>query len=167
MRTRLVLLLSILALLAGACATDETTTPAQTTDDPADLVADATPAPETEPDADGTTVATASSDLGDIVVDGDGFTLYVFMPDDQGDPTCTDACAQTWPPLEGPATAGEDADDAMLATAQHPSGTTQATYNGWPLYRFANDQAPGDTNGQGLNDVWYVIGPEGEPITEG
>jgi predicted lipoprotein with Yx(FWY)xxD motif len=39
------------------------------------------------------------------------------------------------------------------------------TYNNWPLYHFAGDSAPGDTNGQGLNDVWFVVGADGEPIT--
>ncbi len=53
--------------------------------------------------------------------------------------------------------AGDGIDAAMLATATHPEGGTQVTYNGWPLYYFAGDSAPGDTNGQGQGDVWYVI----------
>lgn len=116
--------------------------------------------------AAGATVAVASSDLGDIVVDGEGRTLYMFAPDEGGEPTCTDACAETWPVVEGPATAGEGADEGLLGTAGHPSGVTQVTYGGWPLYRFANDAAPGDVNGQGVNDVWFVVGPDGEPIRD-
>ena len=112
------------------------------------------------------TVAVASSDLGDIVVNGEGRTLYMFVPDEGGEPTCTDDCAAAWPVFEGPATAGDGVDGSLLATATHPSGATQATYGGWPLYYFANDAAPGDINGQGVNDVWFVLGPDGEPIRD-
>ena len=125
---------------------------------------------DTEEDADetaaATTVAVTSSDLGDILVDGDGRTLYMFVPDEGGEPTCTGDCAELWPVLEGPATAGDGADASLLATATHPSGTTQVVYGGWPLYLFANDAGPGDVNGQGVNDVWFVLGPDGEPIRD-
>ena len=88
-------------------------------------------------------------------------TVYMFMPDNMGAPTCTADCAQAWPPLlvddGAEATAGEGLDAALLATATHPEAGTQVTYNGWPLYYFAGDSAPGDTNGQGQGDVWYVI----------
>lgn len=112
------------------------------------------------------TVALAESDLGDIVVDDEGRTLYMFQPDEGGEPTCTDDCAQTWPVFEGPATASGGVDPSLLSTATHPSGTTQVTYGGWPLYYFANDASPGDTNGQGVNEVWFVVGPDGEPIRD-
>lgn len=173
-RRLLLALLTTLALALTACAGDETGTDDGGTDttageDADDAAADDDP---TEDDAgdDGAmadaTVAVATSDLGEILVDGEGRTLYMFVPDDQGDPTCTDDCAATWPPFEGPATAGDGADGGLLATATHPSGMTQVTYDGWPLYYFANDQAAGDTNGQGLNDVWFVLGPDGEPIRD-
>ncbi len=188
-RRLLLALLTTLALALTACAGDGNgdgagtdaagtdTTAGEDADDGAagdddPTATDATEADTADGDADDdgamadATVAVATSDLGDILVDGEGRTLYMFVPDDQGDPTCTDDCAATWPPFEGPATAGEGADGALLATATHPSGTTQATYDGWPLYYFANDQAPGDTNGQGLNDVWFVLGPDGEPIRD-
>lgn len=148
-RRLLLALLATLALVLSACAGDGTGTDNGGTDTTA-----------------GATVAVATSDLGDILVDGEGRTLYMFVPDDQGDPTCTDDCAEAWPPFAGPATAGGGADGALLATATHPSGTTQVTYGGWPLYHFASDQAPGDTNGQGVNDVWFVLGPDGEPIRD-
>lgn len=131
--------------------------------------------PEEEPTASGTgdaegtaaaAVAVATSELGDIVVDGDGRTLYLFVPDEGGEPTCVDDCAAAWPVFEGPATAGDGADDTLLSTVAHPSGATQATYGGWPLYHFASDAAPGDVNGQGINDVWFVVGPDGEPVRD-
>ena len=108
---------------------------------------------------------TAETDLGTILVDGQGHTLYMFMPDNQGASTCTGDCLGAWPALLGPATAGEGVDESLLGTAARPDdGTEQVTYDGWPLYYFAQDAAPGDTFGQALNDVWYVVDPAGAPI---
>lgn len=121
--------------------------------------------PEEEAMAEAT-VAVASSDLGDILVDGDGNTLYGFLPDAQAQPTCTGMCAETWPPLAGPAEGGEELDADLLGTVDHPDGATQVTYNGWPLYRYSGDEATGDTNGQGVGDNWYVVGSDGQPIQE-
>lgn len=109
-------------------------------------------------------LATADSDLGEIIVDGEGMTLYVFDSDTGSDSTCYDACAQTWPPLTGTATAGEGADESLLGETTRDDGTTQVTYNGSPLYYYAPDSAPGDTQGQAVGDVWWVVGPDGEKI---
>ena len=110
---------------------------------------------------------TTEGDLGTFLVDGEGMTLYVFMPDAQGPSTCEDDCLAAWPALAGPATAGEGADESLLGTAARPDdGSEQVTYNGWPLYYFAQDAAPGDVNGQGLNDVWYVVDPTGNAIDD-
>lgn len=180
MRSRLVPLLAVLALLLGACgggtddpgqAGDEETTPPDAATETETSVTDEDTAMDedagTDAGAEGeTTVAVASSDLGDILVDGEGMTLYVFIPDDQGTPTCTDDCAETWPPFEGPASADEGVDEGLLGTADHPDGTTMATYNDWPLYHFAPDEQPGDTQGQGVGDNWFVIGPDGEPVRD-
>jgi predicted lipoprotein with Yx(FWY)xxD motif len=122
-------------------------------------------APATTAAAGGEGVSIVTSDLGDILVAPDGFTLYVFMPDAQGDPTCNDTCADNWPALGGPVTAGEGVDAALLGTATRDDGSVQATYNGWPLYYFAGDPAVGDTNGQGVSDIWWVVDPAGEPIS--
>ena len=113
-------------------------------------------------------MATAENELGTILVDGDGLTLYMFAPDAQGPSQCEDDCLAAWPSLTGPATAGEGVDEALLGTAARPDdGTEQVTYNGWPLYYFAQDSAPGDVNGQGSNDVWFVVDPTGTPIGMG
>jgi predicted lipoprotein with Yx(FWY)xxD motif len=116
----------------------------------------------------GTTVETTTNDLGTILVDSDGNTLYAFVPDEQGPSTCVDACASNWPAVAAPAEAGEGVDAALLDEAARPDdGSAQATYNGWPLYYFAGDAAPGETNGQGVNDVWFVIDPAGSLIGAG
>lgn len=131
--------------------------------DPAEPAGEATP---TEPaDAPDATVAVADSDLGEVLVDAEGMTLYMFDPDEQGDPTCYDDCAGTWPPLvaDGEPVAGDGVDAGLLGTVERTDGSTQVTYDGWPLYYFAADAAAGDTNGQGVNDVWWVMSPDGAP----
>jgi predicted lipoprotein with Yx(FWY)xxD motif len=107
-------------------------------------------------------------DLGQILVDGEGRTLYLFKPDADGEPTCYDDCAAAWPPLlaEGEITVGEGLDDSDFSTATRTDGGEQVKVGDWPLYYFANDAAPGDTNGQGLNEVWYVVSPSGEAIED-
>ena len=113
-------------------------------------------------------VKVADSNLGKVLVAANGMTLYLFMPDAQGDPTCTSACAGAWPPLtvaDGAQVSGGDGvDAALLATATNPDAGPQVTYNGWPLYYFSGDSAPGDTNGEGSGGVWYVVDPTGNPV---
>ena len=116
------------------------------------------------------TVEVASADLGDILADPDGNTLYMFVPDQEqnGEPTCYDDCAEAWPALEaeGEPVAGEGLDQSLLGSVERTDGATQVTYNDLPLYYFSGDEAAGDTNGQGLMDVWYVVSPEGEPVDQ-
>lgn len=114
------------------------------------------------------TVALASTDLGDVLVDTAGMTLYMFDPDAQGDSTCYDQCATAWPPLivDGDATAGDGLDQALLGTTERTDGSVQVTYNNWPLYYWAQDAAPGDVTGQAVNDVWWVLDASGEPIRD-
>ena len=107
----------------------------------------------------------ATTDLGDIIVDDEGMTMYLFMPDAQGDASvCNDECA------DGVAAAGRDhrgrrrPRQSLVGTITRDDGAVQGTYNGWPLYYFSGDSAPGDVNGQGLNDVWWVIDASGDAI---
>jgi predicted lipoprotein with Yx(FWY)xxD motif len=116
--------------------------------------------------AAGPIVTTATGDLGEILVDEAGFSLYVFMPDNQGPSTCYDACASTWPPLVGTVTPGAGLDPELLGTVERDDGTVQATYHDWPLYYYAPDDSPGDTLGQGVGGVWWVVSPEGDPVME-
>ena len=109
-------------------------------------------------------IQVVDGELGSYLADADGNTLYLFTPDNQGDSVCYDQCAEAWPPLTGTVTAGDGLDPALLGTAPRTDGDDQVTYNGWPLYYFFQDAAPGDTNGQGVNDVWYVLDAAGDGI---
>jgi predicted lipoprotein with Yx(FWY)xxD motif len=116
----------------------------------------------------GVEIKVATSALGDIMTDGAGKTLYMFTPDEAGTPTCYDDCATAWPPLladdAASVTAGTGLDASKITVVDRTDGGKQVKYGTWPLYYFANDAAAGDTNGQGLNDKWYVVGTDGEPI---
>ena len=111
------------------------------------------------------TVAVEDSDLGQIVVDAEGRTLYVFFADTGSESTCYEDCEASWPPLtvEGDPVAGAGI-DAPLGTTEREDGSRQVTLDGHPLYYFAGDETADDTNGQGISDVWYVVSPEGEAL---
>jgi predicted lipoprotein with Yx(FWY)xxD motif len=110
-------------------------------------------------------IETEDSQLGTILTDSEGRTLYVFLQDRGSESTCLDDCAAAWPPLTtaGEVTAGDGVQGKLGASAR-PDGTTQVTIAGRPLYTFAEDTSPGDVNGQGLADAWYVVSPTGRPI---
>ena len=96
-------------------------------------------------------------------------TLYVFFADTDGTSTCYDDCAASWPAFvaagEVKAGGGGDIDESLLGTTERDDGTLQVTFNDQPLYYFSGDAAAGDTNGQGIGDVWYVVSPAGDAIT--
>ena len=106
------------------------------------------------------------ADLGTILVDRSGRTQYLFTPDNRDVSSCGDACALFWPPLltVGDPTAGEGVSGDQLGTTERDDGSTQVTYNGWPLYYFAFDNTPGEANGQDSSDAWYVVSTHGGPI---
>ena len=116
----------------------------------------------------GVELKVATSALGEIITDGAGKTLYMFTPDEGGTPTCYDDCAAAWPALTAAdaasVTAGTGLEASKITVVDRTDGTKQVKYGEYPLYYFANDAAAGDTNGQGLNDKWYVVGTDGEPI---
>lgn len=109
----------------------------------------------------------ASSSAGQIVVDSKGMSLYVFTKDvkDSGTSACTGACLTAWPVFTTTADApGVDGVTGKVGTIATPDGKKQVTLNGMPLYYYAKDKAPGDVTGQGVNNVWYLVGPSGEMI---
>ena len=116
--------------------------------------------------ADAAILQVAEDALGQFLVAEDGMTLYLFTSDSENTSTCYDGCAANWPPLltDGEPSLGEGVDEALLGTAERTDGTTQVTYGGWPLYFFTSDQSAGDTSGQGVGGVWYVVSPEGEAV---
>lgn len=106
-------------------------------------------------------------DLGTVIVDAEGMTMYDFHKDKGTTSACYGACAQAWPPLltKGAPTAMGGAESSLLGVTRRKDDTEQVTYNGHPLYGFVEDKKPGETNG---NDVdafgaeWYALEPNGE-----
>ena len=161
---RMILVLC-LAVFGAACGQEDT--PATPEGASPEAASPASPEPASPVPAEaGVTVDATESDLGTILTDEEGRTLYVFLSDSEGESTCYDDCAQTWPALEteGDPQAGEGADASLLGTTEREDGALQATYNEMPLYYYADDAEPGETNGQGVGDVWFVVSTAGEPI---
>jgi predicted lipoprotein with Yx(FWY)xxD motif len=181
-----VALLALLALLAAACGPGTAATNAPSPSiaaSPSDVASPSEQPTESEtpsaeesspgesPSGDGeVTVMVAESQYGQILVDADGMVLYGFTPDEEtGESTCYDDCAAAWPPLleDGEVTVGEGLDDSDFSLIDRTDGDVQQVkVAGWPRYYFAGDTAPGDTNGQGLQGIWFVVSPTGELIRE-
>jgi predicted lipoprotein with Yx(FWY)xxD motif len=107
----------------------------------------------------GTTLMSTTISGTQMLTNSAGFTLYWFVPDTSTTSKCTGSCATFWPPVKGPATAGSGV-TGTLGTITRPDGTTQATYDGHPLYTYAGDTAPGQAKGNGLNvsgGVWHEV----------
>lgn len=102
----------------------------------------------------------AETELGPTLVDADGMTLYGFTQDTATSSACSGGCADNWPPVTGDTALPADIDASLFSTITRDDGTTQLVFGDWPLYGFAGDSAPGEVNGQGINDVWFVIGPD-------
>lgn len=224
-----------LALVISACS------PATPTKSPTHLPTDLPVSTETESVATATEHATLAADtptvivpdtsggivsidemegLGEVLVDGERMSLYVFMSDTQngGTSACVADCAVEWPPLlctgvgtgidndnantngntndngnantntndngnsntngndntntsgtaddcSSEAMAGEGVDASLLGTVTRDDGSLQVTYNGWPLYLYSLDMAPGDALGQGMNNTWFLVNASGEALT--
>jgi predicted lipoprotein with Yx(FWY)xxD motif len=112
------------------------------------------------------TLETTSSEVGNILTDPSGRTVYMFVPDKGGESTCYGECADAWPALttKGDPLAGSGIDKSLLGTTERKDGSKQVTYNGLALYYFAFDEGAGDINGQGSGNVWWTVSPEGKPI---
>jgi predicted lipoprotein with Yx(FWY)xxD motif len=134
----------------------------------AKLIQDPAPAGGGDAAAAAVSVQVADSPLGQILVDGEGNTLYGFTNDADGNPTCAGDCAGTWPAhlIEGEPAIAEGLDPAVFTLVEGTDGGQQLKAGKWPLYRFSGDGAPGDVNGQGSGDVWFVVAPDGSLIKE-
>jgi predicted lipoprotein with Yx(FWY)xxD motif len=112
------------------------------------------------------TVATASTPLGTILVDRAGDTLYLFLQDKGSTSTCYGDCAANWPALvvTGHPTAASGISASALGTTTRTDGSMQVTLDGHPLYTYAGDAAPGQTNGEGLFGAWFAVSPTGSAV---
>jgi predicted lipoprotein with Yx(FWY)xxD motif len=160
--TRLLAVLAVGALVLAACGGDDDSSsgangPTTTASSGDTSTSAAAPA----------TVNIAKTKLGDTLVDANGMTLYAFKADSNGKSVCNAGCDATWPPLTpagGKLTlaAGLDEDDFKIITRD--DGSKQVTDYGQPLYTFARDTKPGDTNGDGFGGVWYAVGKDGKAV---
>ena len=110
-------------------------------------------------------VTTGTTDVGEVLTNSGGRSLYGFTPDVGGTPTCNDGCAQAWPPLSVDSTdlpAGLD--PAVFSVVQRDDGSNQLAAGGWPLYLFASDIVAGDINGHEASGTWFLVEPDGTLI---
>ena len=173
-RRSVIALLAVTALAAAACSSGAGATPSATTAAVPPSTASTSASAAATESASATESAEAEEEeyrievadnptLGKILVGEDGKTLYIFKNDTKpNESTCTDQCADAWPPyvLEGDekAEAGEGV-TGTIATFERPDGKKQVSYKGAPLYYFKNDTKAGDINGQGLNGKWFAATP--------
>jgi predicted lipoprotein with Yx(FWY)xxD motif len=136
--------LGALALTVAACGSSGSSSSATTGSTPA---------------AGGNTVSERTIGSQQVLTNSAGLTLYWFAIDTSTTSKCTGSCVTYWPPVKGPLTAGSGV-TGTLGTITRPDGTTQATYDGHPLYTYAADGAPGQAKGNGLNlsgGLWYEM----------
>ncbi len=124
--------------------------------------------PSAPAQADAAIVKLANSRFGPILSDAGGRTLYAFTKDVKGSgrSNCNGECIATWPALTASGTplAGSGVQASMLGTIQRSDGTAQVTYNDWPLYFYGADTQAGQTNGQGINGIWFVVDGSGKLV---
>lgn len=111
-------------------------------------------------------------DLGKVIVDSKGMTLYDFHKDKGTTSACYGECAVAWPPLltSGEPKAAGGAEGSLLGTTKRKDGMVQVTYNGHPVYGFIGDKKPGETTGNDFDNFgaeWYALEPNGEEPADG
>ena len=163
-------LLGASAALFAACAGGGTATTAPATTTPgtaAPTTAAATTAPATQAASGITLTLATNATLGSYVTGANGMTLYIFTKDTGTTSACTGQCAANWPALTvasaSDVTAGTGV-TGTIGTITGADGKLQVTLGGHPLYYFKNDAAAGDVNGQGINNVWYAAGADGNGL---
>lgn len=122
------------------------------------------PTPKSTPAAQSGPVKTAKATVQGksetIFVNSQGMTLYYYTNDKDTAVTCTGTCAGIWPPLAaGSTTSSVPGVSGTFGSAPNPAGGSVVTYNGWPLYTFSGDTAPGQVKGEGYKGIWFVATP--------
>lgn len=113
-------------------------------------------------------VKNLGGEVGKVLVDSQGFTLYYFEKDKKGGKSaCYGACAGGWPPLttEGAPEGMGAVQASKLGTTKRKDGTMQVTYAGWPLYTYVADSSPGEANGtdvKAFGASWYPLHANGQ-----
>jgi predicted lipoprotein with Yx(FWY)xxD motif len=158
------------AVLAAGCGSSSPSKPAtsSTPSVPATSATSASPSATasraaSSGGASGAALKTAKIGGATVVTNAKGFTLYSFAPDTSTKSNCNGSCITVWPPVAGPATAGAGV-TGKLGTIKRSDGSTQATYNGHPLYTYVGDSAPGQAKGNGLNlsgGLWHEVPASG------
>ena len=159
MRRTSMLFVVALALVAAACSESTTAGSAGTTS-----TSSSTSVPTAEPVAPGpVTIEVAGTEVGDVLTDGDGQSLYVYLLDDEATISCVDACRATWIPvlLDGKLSVSGGIDRALFEERELEDGTVQLAIGGQPLYRYAGDLETGAVNGQGFDKLWYLVNADG------
>jgi len=154
--------LAALALAVSACGSSSSSSAASGSTPAAagsSSAASASAASSASSSSGGTTLAARTIGGQQVLTNSAGLTVYWFAPDTSTTSKFTGSCATYWPPVKGPATAGSGV-TGTLGTITRSDGTTQATYDGHPLYTYAGDTAPGQAKGNGLNasgGLWYEM----------
>jgi predicted lipoprotein with Yx(FWY)xxD motif len=107
-----------------------------------------------------TALKTETTRTGMVLASSSGLTLYYYGEDKQGSgkSVCTGACATAWPPLAAPVKAPSGVRlPGPLGLITRPTGVKQVTLNGYPLYLYTGDKAPGQATGNGIESSWHVI----------
>ncbi|MEV6953774.1 SCO0930 family lipoprotein [Streptomyces sp. NPDC051183] len=109
------------------------------------------------------------ADVGSVVTDSAGATLYRFDKDTAKPPAsnCEGDCAKAWPVVPADdATASGGIDAAMLGSVLRSDGTRQLTLGGWPVYRYAKDGGPGEAKGEGVGGTWHALAADGKKAVD-
>jgi predicted lipoprotein with Yx(FWY)xxD motif len=152
--------LAATALVLAACSNNSTTPPAG--------------GGTTTSSSSGTTMSGATVHVADngtygkILTDGEGNTLYLFESDQGTKSACTTGCSSTWHALtvSGQPTAGDGATASLVGSAKQSDGSMQVTYNGHLVYTYSGDSTAGDTNGEGIGGVWFVVSSNGDAVQQ-
>lgn len=160
------LLVTILALVLAGCGGDD---PEPAAEDEVPVAEDEPgPASEPEPEPPGTEVSTSGSQFGQALFDGEDQAIYYFEPERTSEPQCYGSCARAWPAVltEGEPEASGRARQDLLGTTERRNGDLQVTYDGRPLYYYA-DEGPGELRCHNIfhqGGLWLAVQPGGDPV---